>query len=70
MHGGGRHAEEALHIGFGWWAPLDLRIGVDEGEVLSLGIGKRSAALVATVAARGMACDEPEVSGELSAGVG
>ena len=30
----------------------------------------RSAALVATVAARGLACDEREVDGELSAGVG
>ena len=31
---------------------------------------KRSAALVATVAARGMACDEREVDGSLSAEVG
>ena len=31
---------------------------------------KRSAALVATVAARGMASSEREVDGELSAGVG
>ena len=44
MHGGGRHAEEALQVGFGWWAPVDLRVGVEEGQVLPLGIGRRGAA--------------------------
>lgn len=32
--------EVALHVGFGWWASIDLGIGPDEGEVLALLIGE------------------------------
>ena len=34
MQGEGGDTEEALHVSFGWWAPVDLRVSVDEGEVL------------------------------------
>jgi transposase len=31
-----RHFEEPLEVGLGWRGPVDLRVGVEEGEVLAL----------------------------------
>lgn len=45
MHRGRGHSEEALQVGLGGRAPMDLRVRVDEGQVLPLGVGKLGAAL-------------------------
>jgi len=36
MHARGCDAEEALHVRLRWRAAVDLRVGVDEREVLTL----------------------------------
>ena len=38
---GGSHPEEALHVGFGWRAPVEFNVSVDEGEILAL-FGRKS----------------------------
>jgi hypothetical protein len=40
MDGGWADGEEALHISFGRWAADDERIGMDEGQILSLLVGE------------------------------
>jgi len=40
MDRGRADAEMALDVGFGGWAPKHVRIGVDEGQVLALLLGK------------------------------
>jgi hypothetical protein len=33
---GESHPEEALHVGFGWRAPVEFDVSVDEGELRAL----------------------------------
>ncbi len=40
MDGGRRGAEVALHVGLRGRAPVELGVGVDEGQVLALKLGK------------------------------
>jgi len=40
MHGGWSDAETALDVGFGGRLQIDARVGVDKGEILSLGRGE------------------------------
>jgi len=40
MDGRRGDGEEALHVGFGGWASHDERIGMNEGQILALLVGK------------------------------
>jgi Winged helix-turn helix len=41
VHRGRRDAEVGLHVGLGRWAAIELRVRVDEGQVLALFLGER-----------------------------
>lgn len=40
MDGRRRDLKEGLHVGFGGWAAIQERVGMDEGEILALFFGE------------------------------
>ena len=44
VNGGWADAEMTLHVGFGGSAPEDVRVGVDEGQILALLVSECCAA--------------------------